>query len=80
MILVALVSQSASCPACCLLHSLVHWFKSNELFCAVCIAWDIGTAQKKVQGLKKSTNLLGESQGGEETWDLRREGTGAERM
>lgn len=63
LILFALVSQSASCPACCLSHSLVLWFSSNELFYAVC-SYSLGyreSPEKKAWGLKKQ-KFLGESQ------------------
>lgn len=63
LILFALVSQSASCPACCLSHSLVLWFRSNELFYASCL-YSLGCRDSpgKKPGASKNTNLLGERQ------------------
>lgn len=61
LILFALVSQSASCPAACLSHSLVLWFRSNELsFCLYSLRYtDIPGKQP---GALKNTNQLGEGQ------------------
>lgn len=55
--------QSASCPACCLSHSLVLWFRSNELFYASCL-YSLGYRDSpgKKPGASKNTNFLGESQ------------------
>ena len=63
LILFALVSQSASCPVCCLSHSLVLWFRSNELFYAFC-SYSLGYRDSpgKKPGASKPTNLLGKSQ------------------